>query len=203
MKLARLFGLLLAIALAASSAQAQPCLHGSDETTAQKERKHVALGAVRLINTAELEHFVAFDRYATWAELVASPLLAKFKESEFGIGAAYKAMKLSGEADVLPGYELRLTTDGKAYSLLLRDKTDPCLFTLYSDQVGVIYYGQPIDRRPPRRRSIEGASPVKAGSQRSFDRFSFIASTSGPSRSPSRGSNSTAPHAGRLGHGTR
>ena len=42
------------------------------------------------------------------------------------------------------GFDLRLTTDGKACAFSLRDTTDPCLLGFFSDQEGVIYQGRVI-----------------------------------------------------------
>jgi hypothetical protein len=117
----------------------------------QKERKQLALGAVRFINTLEMAHHTKTGKFATWRELAASPFLEEVRGWYDPNGAGMKAIKalnFSAESEILPGFEFRLATNGETYSLLLRDKTDPCLFSLYSDQVGVIYYGQPIDRPP-------------------------------------------------------
>lgn len=55
-----------------------------------------------------------------------------------------KLSAVSG-TDLVPGFELHLTTDGERYGISLKDKTDPCGFTLYTNDVGVIYTGYPID----------------------------------------------------------
>ncbi|HSC77820.1 MAG TPA: hypothetical protein VLB32_04595 [Candidatus Acidoferrales bacterium] len=151
MKLARFLGPLFVLAFALGSAQAQQCLHASDESAPQKERKQLALGAVRFINTAQMYHFRQFGKFVTLKELASSGAIEEVRSWYNPEGAGMKAIKaldFLAELEILPGFEFRLTTNGEAYSLLLRDKTDPCLFTLYSDQVGVIYYGQPIDRPP-------------------------------------------------------
>ena len=151
MKLARFLGLLFAMTLAAGSAQAQQCLHGPDEIAAQKERKQLALGVVRFINTAQMVYYAKFSRFATWSELATSPILDEARAACGPNSLSVKAsrvMSFSAESEILPGFEFRLATNGETYWLLLRDKTDPCLFSLYSDQEGVIYYGQPIDRPP-------------------------------------------------------
>jgi hypothetical protein len=38
----------------------------------------------------------------------------------------------------------QLTVEGSTYVLLLRDTTDPCLYTLFSDQEGLLYAGVPL-----------------------------------------------------------
>ncbi len=43
------------------------------------------------------------------------------------------------------GFELSFTTDGKTYSLILRDTMDPCHLVFATDDVGIIYQGYPID----------------------------------------------------------
>ncbi|MGH9812538.1 MAG: hypothetical protein ACRD4T_05320 [Candidatus Acidiferrales bacterium] len=138
--------LILAVGLAAVSAQAQQCLHGDNETAVEKERRILALNAVRFINTAEMNHFRQFGKYAAWKGLASSPATEEVRgwyKSE-----AIKAIDLSAESRILPGLTLRLTTNGEKYSLLLRDESDPCKFSFYTDQEGVIYYGQPIDMPP-------------------------------------------------------
>ena len=43
------------------------------------------------------------------------------------------------------GFEQQFTTDGKTYSLILKDTTDPCLFVFSTNQIGIIFQGYPID----------------------------------------------------------
>jgi hypothetical protein len=43
------------------------------------------------------------------------------------------------------GFEPQFSTDGKGYSLILRDTTDPCHFVFSTNEVGIIYQGYPID----------------------------------------------------------
>jgi len=39
------------------------------------------------------------------------------------------------------GWEARLVTDGTSYAFSLKDSSDSCGFTLFSDDTGVIYLG--------------------------------------------------------------
>src|SRR5262249_29620851 len=123
------FGFLTAVVIAAglvvagrpttASSQAQPCLHGADDTPDQRARRTGATGVARQINTAE-------SRVTSSA-------------------GAY--VGLSGLPDVgLPpaGFEANLTTDGATYAFSVKDTLDACRFALFSDQMGVIYNATPL-----------------------------------------------------------
>lgn len=112
---------LLVVAAFYSAPSFGQCLHGQDETVAQKTRRDAALGFVRAVNTAENnEGMYKAKKYLPFEELTL-------------------------ERRSVEGFELQFTTDGKGYSFLLRDKTDPCGFTFSSNQVGIIFQGYPID----------------------------------------------------------
>jgi hypothetical protein len=42
------------------------------------------------------------------------------------------------------GFKVQLSTDGGTYTFSMKDTLDPCRFTYFSDQEGVIYAGTPI-----------------------------------------------------------
>jgi hypothetical protein len=133
----RLVHLVGTILLLCATAQAQQCLHGNNETAQEKQRRFDAVSAVRRINTAEFQNKPDAKKFVSFAELVTSATWKKLNAKGF--------LKLSdGAIDVLPGFELRLTTDGISYALSLTDKSDPCKFTVFSDDAGIIYTGQPI-----------------------------------------------------------
>ena len=113
---------------------------------AEKERRALALGAARFINTAQVHHYRLNGKYAAWKDLATSSAVEDVRG--WYKPQAIKSMDLSGGTEIVPGFDLRLTTNGEAYSFLLRDNSDHCKFSFYSDQVGVIYYGQPIDFPP-------------------------------------------------------
>jgi len=45
------------------------------------------------------------------------------------------------------GFDLQFHTDGRAYTLSLKDRRDPCRFAVFSDQEGAVYAAVP---QPPR-----------------------------------------------------
>jgi len=133
----RFFQLLGMIALFCTAAQAQQCLHDKNETEQQKQRRFDAVNAVRRINTAEFSNMPDARKFVPFTELTKSASWKKLNN---------EAPKLTdGAIGILPGFELRLSTDGTSYSLSLTDKSDPCMFTLYSNDAGIIFTGYPID----------------------------------------------------------
>jgi hypothetical protein len=99
----------------------QQCLHGPNEDAVQKARRRAGLTLVRAVNTAEAnEGAVKAKRYLPLVELT---------------------MDLTKTG----GFEPQFTTDGKTYSLILKDTTDPCGFVFSTNQIGVIFQGYPID----------------------------------------------------------
>jgi hypothetical protein len=125
--------------IAAAGAEAQQCLHADNDNIAQKERRSDAVAAMRTLNTAEAMSHASGKRFVNFSELAESQVWATLNRSG----------KLSGipGTELLPGFELQLTTDGSKYSISLKDKTDPCGFTLYTSDAGIIYTGYPIDFR--------------------------------------------------------
>ena len=118
---------LLIVALsAASSAQ--------DQISPSQEERRKAINLVRAINTAELRYNVniSHGRFASWTELYDSGLV--------------KDLHVSPGPEVIPGYHLDLlaSPDGKSFMLALHDKKDgDGLFSVFSDQSGIIFLGAP------------------------------------------------------------
>jgi hypothetical protein len=99
----------------------QQCLHGPNEDAAQKARRQAGLTLVRAINTAEANEGAAKAKhYLPLAELAVDLTKAQ-------------------------GFAVQFTTDGKAYSFILKDTTDPCSFVYSSNEIGIIFQGYPID----------------------------------------------------------
>lgn len=127
MKASAIAAAISAVLVAVASTQsgrlsAQPgCLHSSGESSAQRGRRGAAIRLARAINTAEANG--SFRRGGEFQPLDA-----------LGVDVA--------SAD---GFDAQFTTNGKTYALLLRDATDPCGFTISTNQVGVIFQGYPID----------------------------------------------------------
>jgi len=124
--------------LFSTAAQAQQCLHDNNETQPQKQRRIDAVNAVRRINTAEAWNKSDVNKFVPFTELVTSASWKKLNGED--------GLKLSdGAIGILPGFELHLSTDGTGYSMSLTDKSDPCMFTVYSNDVGIVFTGYPID----------------------------------------------------------
>lgn len=90
-------------------AQQQPCLHGSQATPEQLNRRRQAVQTARQINTEQARLFATSRVYHPAADLSVS-------------GA--------------PGFVMSLTTDGVTYKFALKDTLDACRFAFFSDQEG-------------------------------------------------------------------
>ena len=103
-------------------AQQQPtCLHGATETPAEAVRRQNALRVMRAINTGQARAFAVNRMYQNFRELTNSGLPSR-----------------------PAGFLTQLTVEGSTYALLIKDTADPCRYTLFSDQEGVIYVGSPL-----------------------------------------------------------
>jgi len=108
---------------AVTGAPGQPpvCLHAAGETPADAARRQDAIRVMRAITTAQTQAFAANGAYRNFRELTASGLPPR-----------------------PAGFQTQLTVEGSTYALLLRDTVDPCRYTLFSDQDGLIYLGSPL-----------------------------------------------------------
>jgi hypothetical protein len=97
------------------------CLHAAGETPADAARREDAIRVMRAINTAQAQAFAMNRAYRTFRDLTASGLPSR-----------------------PAGFLTQLTVEGSTYALLLRDTVDPCRYTLFSDQEGLIYVGSPL-----------------------------------------------------------
>jgi hypothetical protein len=108
--------------LAGLNAQPQPqCLHAAGETPADAVRRQDAVRVMRTINTAQAQAFAANRIYHNLRELT-------------NVGLPPRPS----------GFITQLTVEGSTYVLLLKDTADPCRYTLFSDQEGLIYVGSPL-----------------------------------------------------------
>jgi hypothetical protein len=106
----------------AANAQQQPlCLHGPSETLENAARRENAIRVMRAINTAQAQAFAMNRAYQNFRELTDSGLPPR----------PY-------------GFMTQLTVEGSTYALVIKDSVDPCGYTLFSDQAGVIYVGSPL-----------------------------------------------------------
>jgi hypothetical protein len=104
------------------NAQQQPvCLHAAGETPADAARRQEAIRVMRAINTAQARAFAVNRTYLNLRELTNAGLPPR----------PY-------------GFLTQLTVEASTYALLLKDTADPCRYTLFSDQEGLIYVGSPL-----------------------------------------------------------
>jgi hypothetical protein len=99
--------------------QARVCLHGSDETAAEKTRRNEAVQYTRAINTAQAQHFPVNNRYGEIEELAVPRALPA-------------------------GFAVQHAATATGYIFSVKDSTDQCRFTIYSDQDGIIYFAEPM-----------------------------------------------------------
>jgi len=97
-------------------AQQRACLHGPGETAADAARRQGAIRLARAINTAQSR-----------------------------TGAKYQPLaELPGLPGVPTGFGVHLAATADGYLLSIKDATDPCRYTLFSDHEGLIYIGAPL-----------------------------------------------------------
>ena len=99
--------------------QPKACLHGADESAANRERRVQAVGLVRAISNAEAQMFPMARAYAPFAFL-------------------------SGLPPTPDGFTVTLSADLDGYAFLVTDSTDPCRYTMFTNQNGLIYVGAPL-----------------------------------------------------------
>ena len=97
----------------------------------------------RLINVAEAQYKSNHGHYADYRTLIVSGQLKETNGHEFTVSPK----NLESETDPLPGYRLRLLVlpDGSSYQLSIREKTEDCGVSLFTDETGVILEGRPAE----------------------------------------------------------
>jgi hypothetical protein len=104
---------------AARAQQPKACLHGTDESAANRARRVQAVGLIRAISNAEVQ-------------------------TSSSAGAFAPLAFLSGLPATPDGFTVTLSADLDGYALLMTDSTDPCRYTLFTNQNGLIYVGAPL-----------------------------------------------------------
>lgn len=113
------------------------------------EERAKAINVVRMLNTAEVTYSSKQAqagnpaRFVSWEELYQSGILKPMQER----WGALKEIQLSDGPEIIPGYHLDLlvAADGQSYSIALHDKKEgDRLFSVFSDQTGIIYLGAPL-----------------------------------------------------------
>lgn len=102
-----------------------------------RDSRVIGIEAVRTIETAEVEHKAWHGAYASWNELYRAPDEQK----------RWERLHLLAGPEIVPGWELHLVAspDGSHFELSLRQLSDKCGFSFFSDERGVIYQGGVID----------------------------------------------------------
>jgi len=119
--------ILLALSLSAAATSAfaqipaQSCLHGADETTANRGRRQQAIQYVARVNAAE-------------TGLAVGP----------GLAPRYRPLSdLTNLPAVPAGFEVQFHTDGRTYTISLKDTRDACHYAIFSDQEKRVYEAIP------------------------------------------------------------
>jgi hypothetical protein len=112
------------------------------------------IGFVRSVNTAEAAYRLnprsgngsgTRGRYASWAELRDSGVLEQYaKECPM---ARVDWARQAADGKGIDGYrvDLIVATDGMSYSFAVHDQREGHrLFSVFSDQTGIIYWGEPL-----------------------------------------------------------
>ena len=107
-----------------ASAQNKPCLHGANETRADRTRREKAVELAHEINGAES--------------------MARRFGPRPDKGAYVQLDQLFNVPKAPDGFRVQLQTDGTTYSFSVKDMMDPCLYAVFSDQSGDVYEGTPV-----------------------------------------------------------
>jgi len=121
--------ILFALSLSASAVPAiaqnlaQNCLHGSDETAANRARRQQAVQYAAKVNAAEGMSVPRLQKYRPLHELPNLPALPA-------------------------GFDIQFHTDGLTYSFSLKDTRDACHYAIFSDQDKMLYEAIPSKGEP-------------------------------------------------------
>src|SRR5688500_14556918 len=127
--------------MSAGTAFAQQCLHGTGEAPEQAQRRREAIAAMRAVNTLQAAHAGSTGQYARHDELLATAEGQRMKTSANEI---IRRIALDPSQDILPGWKLTLDVSQKGYWFMIKDTTDPCGYTYFTTQAGLIYTAQPL-----------------------------------------------------------
>ncbi len=122
------------------------CLHESpSETAAEKQRRDDALAAVHLTDqvVAMGQGFPGFRPsgapYPSWAELAVPG--ARLGRMDGGPMGRLARQIDWGSGEPLPGWRVHYVADRSGYSLSMTDSRDPCGWTYFGDERGVVAQG--------------------------------------------------------------
>jgi type II secretory pathway component PulK len=114
-----------------------PALHSAQGTpdqnaSAKRTRRMAMITAARTINVAEVDEQMATGRFEDWKTLAQSEAIQKAN------------VQVPVKVDV----RVFSDADGKRFSVVLKDMQDPCLYTIFSDETGIIFQGQVVQGCP-------------------------------------------------------
>ena len=139
----RLVLLLAAILVSsASAASAQQCVPGTAPSPEQTARRAEGVRIARTVNNLEANQPGARDKkFLAQANLGTSP----FASQATGPQADFlRQLDFTPGKEVMPSWTLTLDVTADGYWFMVRDKSDPCGFTLVSNQTGLIFTAQPL-----------------------------------------------------------
>ena len=102
--------------------QNRACLHGSNETPANRTRREKAVELAHAINDAQ--NYARGFRRPSDTRYFTLDQLEKLPETP-------------------SGFRVQLNTDDSGYSFSVKDVMDPCLYAVFSDQGGDVYEATP------------------------------------------------------------
>jgi len=114
----------IAITLAGNPLLAQgplprPCLHGNQESNAERTRRTQAIDYVTKVNIAESARLPALPR-------------------------TYRPLEELGNIPPVPaGFAVQFHNDDRSYTVSLKDTRDACHYAVFSDQDRLVYEGVP------------------------------------------------------------
>jgi hypothetical protein len=98
------------------------CLHGSNETPANRTRREKAVELAHAINDAQ-----------NYARGLRRPSDTRY----------FTLDQLEKLPETPSGFRVQLVTDDSSYSFSVKDMMDPCLYAVFSDQSGDVYEAVP------------------------------------------------------------
>lgn len=139
-RLGFLVGAILLVQASASSAQ--PCTPGAPATPEQSARRREGVRIARTINNLEANQPGARSRkFIAQADLATSPFAAQATGAQADF---LRQLDFTPGKEIMPGWTLTLDVTAEGYWFMIRDKSDPCGFTLVSNQAGLIFEAQPL-----------------------------------------------------------
>jgi len=113
------------------------CLHGANETAAERERRLEALDAARMIYALLARVPTRLHRYPEWVALGRSDAVAALKKAGGRTGELANKLQW-GTNEPLPGWGIAYETGAGFVRFAFVDITDACRFTYSSEDPGLM-----------------------------------------------------------------